>query len=91
MLVRSAFSVSIAVVFSLYSLSAQTQSSVASQAGRTSVVEFSTSCDAAVASEINRAVEGLKTERSLPHARDAHHGRLYERRRRALPGGARCV
>lgn len=59
MIVRSAFSVSIAVVVSLFSLSAQTQSSVASQAGRTSVVEFSTSCDVAVASEINRAVELL--------------------------------
>lgn len=59
MLVRSAFSVSIAVVVSLISLSVQTQSSVASQAGRTSVVEFSTSCDVAVASEINRAVELL--------------------------------
>jgi len=59
MLVRSAFSVSIAVVISLISLSVQTQSSVASQAGRTSVVEFSTSCDVAVASEINRAVELL--------------------------------
>ena len=59
MIVRSAFSVSIAVVVSLFSLSAQTQSSVASQADRTSVVEFSTSCDVAVASEINRAVELL--------------------------------
>lgn len=55
----SAFSLSIAFLVSLLSLAVQAQGSDASQAGRTSLVEFTTSCDTAVASEINRAVELL--------------------------------